>query len=368
MNITFLCGSLEPGRDGVGDYVRRLAVTLQQQGHGVAAIAFNDAFVTEAGVSTQPTDMGDLIAVRVPASLPVAERVAYVREWVANSQTDWLSLQFVPFSFQSKGLILGLAKHLLALEHQRWHLMVHELWVGMEKTDSLKHVWWGRLQRFFIQRLIRAIKPKVIHTQTTLYQQQLASIEFTSHYLPLFANIPRASHLTVANQRLDTITLVVFGSIHPDTLFEELTQDVANYAQQHTLTVVLVFVGRCGVEQERWAKIWQAVGLPIEILGEQSPERISQVLLSATLGLATTPAALLGKSGTVAAMHEHGLPVLCIAGPWQPRGIQFVQSPSGVIEYKAGQFAACLKQNSAPVANKVDNIARQLSETLLAAG
>jgi hypothetical protein len=351
----------------VGDYVRRLAIALQQQGHCVAAIAFNDVFVTEASVSTQLIDAGELTAVRLPATWPITKRVTYVREWLASFEADWLSLQFVPFSFHPKGLIWELAKHLQALGHTRWHLMVHELWVGMEQAASLKHMWWGHLQRYLIRRLIAAIQPKVIHTQNTLYQLQLAKLGFASHYLPLFANIPRTAGLAASSQQSGTLTLVAFGSIHPGTFFEQLTQDVAGYAQQHALTAVLTFVGRCGAEQARWAAIWQAAGLPVKILGEQPPSGISQVLLDSTLGLATTPAALLGKSGTVAAMHEHGLPVLCIASPWQPRGFRFVPLPDGIVAYQPGSFASCLQQTTSPIANKVDDIACQLSKTLLAA-
>ena len=45
MRIVFICGSLEPGRDGVGDYVRHLAVAVAQQGHETAAVALRDPFV-----------------------------------------------------------------------------------------------------------------------------------------------------------------------------------------------------------------------------------------------------------------------------------------------------------------------------------
>ena len=30
MNLLFICGSLEPGKDGVGDYIRRLSSELLQ--------------------------------------------------------------------------------------------------------------------------------------------------------------------------------------------------------------------------------------------------------------------------------------------------------------------------------------------------
>jgi hypothetical protein len=45
LKILFLCGSLEPGRDGVGDCVKNVAGELRIQGHQAAAIALNDGFI-----------------------------------------------------------------------------------------------------------------------------------------------------------------------------------------------------------------------------------------------------------------------------------------------------------------------------------
>jgi hypothetical protein len=50
--------------------------------------------------------------------------------------------------------------------------------------------------------------------------------------------------------------------------------------------------------------------IQFRLLGEDSPMNISRFLLSVDLGIATTPLSLLGKSGSVTAMLEHGLPVV----------------------------------------------------------
>ena len=42
MKLLFLCSSLEPGRDGVGDYTRRLAGECLRQGHEVRLLSLND--------------------------------------------------------------------------------------------------------------------------------------------------------------------------------------------------------------------------------------------------------------------------------------------------------------------------------------
>ena len=55
MNIAFICGSLEPGKDGVGDYLQRLGLELLQQGHKVSLIAIHDHFVVEDNLEPQDT-------------------------------------------------------------------------------------------------------------------------------------------------------------------------------------------------------------------------------------------------------------------------------------------------------------------------
>ncbi|TVT41520.1 glycosyltransferase family 4 protein [Hymenobacter setariae] len=373
MKIVFLCGCLEPGRDGVGDYARRLAIELVQQGHEAYGISLNDTYVTQATLESQPVDEASLTVLRLPAAWPEGQRFERAQQQVATWQPDWLSLQFVPFSFHPKGLNISLAKHLASLGKGRaWHIMFHELWVGMDTHAPLKHQWWGRAQQYLITQLINKLKPRVIHTQTLLYQAQLQKIGFASEHLPLFANISNnapqrpstatgSSDPAVADK---AVQLVVFGNIHVGTPIQQLARDAAQYARTHDTTVTLTLLGRCGSEQALWAATWQAAGLPVEILGEQEPARISEVLLGATLGIATTPAVLLGKSGTAAAMQEHGLPVLCVAHAWQPRGITLTQTTPGIAVYQEGNFGTYLtKQDSQPV-RRLPLVARQLADAL----
>ena len=50
-----------------------------------------------------------------------------------------------------------------------------------------------------------------------------------------------------------------------------------------------------------------------------SSKTISDVLQLLDLGIATTPLALAGKSATVAAMEDHGLPVVFLRDDWRLR-------------------------------------------------
>lgn len=373
MKIVFICGSLELGRDGVGDYVRRMALEVAQQGHQPAGVALHDHHI-QAEVSTDLVEAPstDLPMLRLPANWPEAKRFRRAQEWIVDFGAEWLSLQFVPFSFHHKGIAFRLGKQLSQLGRgKKWHLMVHELWVGMDAEAPRKHRWWGKLQRYLINAMIKDLRPRVIHTQTTLYQAQLAKLGFDSQLLPLFANIPNVTFAAPDSPRPEEsrhISLVIFGSIHAGAPVEQFARDAAQYAQQNAVTVKLTMIGRCGKEQETWAANWRAVGLPVEILGEQAPDYISRVLSQASLGIATTPVDVIGKSGTAAAMLEHGLPVLCVAHPWFPIGIPPMPPPSRVSVYQEGNFGMYLiGKNYNLLPNPAAEIIRKFLSNLLTA-
>ena len=375
MKIVFLCGCLEPGRDGVGDYVRRLAVELHHQGHKTQAVALNDYYVTDDKLENQCTPEGDLLTLRLPATWKMCARFARVKVWIDDFDPEWLSLQFVPYAFHVRGAPFRLAEYLTQLgKNRRWHLMIHELWSGMSTDASIQHAYWAVVQKFIIKRLIISILPGVINTHTELYQVHLTKLGFTSQILPLFSNIITPV-LRVASPFITTessvsssskdISLVLFGFIHPGSPVELFAQDAAKFANSYKAQVTLTMIGRCGSEQDNWAKNWTAVGLPVKILGEQSPDVISNILQEASLGIVTTPPLLLGKSGTAAAMREHGLPTLCVSAPWYPRGISDLFGEADTLVYKAGNFETYLAGKRDKFIVKLPDIAKQFSKSLL---
>src|SRR3974390_3291412 len=99
MKIAFLCSSLEPGRDGVGDYTRRLAGELIRQGHPCILTGLNDALISDAVTGSQEVEQTQVPALRLPDSMPWLERARRAREWLCGFGPDWYSLQFVPFGF-----------------------------------------------------------------------------------------------------------------------------------------------------------------------------------------------------------------------------------------------------------------------------
>lgn len=366
MKIILVCGSLEPGRDGVGDYVRRLGCELIKQGNKVALLALNDRYTTTVYYGAQLMDDLEIPVLRIP-SPTLKNNIPQIKAWVNDFDPDWLSLQYVMFGFHPKGLPFGLSKQLLLFSgNRRWHITFHELWLGMAAEESVKLKLWGTVQRWLVKSLIRNLKPKVIHTQTRLYQQHLHKLGFKATYLPIFSNIPVVADTVTADSNV--IQLVAFGLIHTGAVIEQLANDAAHYTVKYGIPVVLVFVGHCGAEQERWALVWRAAGLRVNILGGQPADKISILLKNAAMGLSSTAMAVVEKSGSFAAMREHQLPVLNISKPWQPRGMPPQQTPPGIVVYSVGSFETILNDRKKYIgaANNATVIARQMATDLLA--
>ncbi len=343
MKIVFICSSLWPGRDGVGDYCRRLSVELIKQGHGAGMIALQERDIAMVVSGTQHLDGVDLPVLQIPEGMQEKDAMVVGREWVNELNPDWLSLQFVPFGYHPKGLRIGFSKFLLTLGGNRpWHIMFHELWVGMAVEESKKLIWWGRAQRRLIKSLVNNLYPRVMHTQTQLYVSLLQKLGFAAAYLPLFGNIPVSEVAAPRTSSTNQISFVVFGTIHSGAPIAQFARDAARYSQENNITVKLIFVGRCGGEQERWLAVWETTGLPVEVMGELDAGAVSGILKNATMGLSATAIAVIEKSGSFAAMRDHGLPVISVSKPWQPIGMPKMPIAAGIIEYREGNFEACI--------------------------
>ncbi|MGY3213801.1 hypothetical protein [Mucilaginibacter sp. HD30] len=337
MRILFICSSLEPGRDGVGDYARRLAEAFKGDGHHCALLSLNDAFVKV--ITTDSERMGDdkVPVLRIP-HYELTSSLTEIKLWIDDFDPDWLSFQYVIFGFHDKGLPFNLSKSMLIVSgRRRWHIMFHELWVGMAIEQSTKFKLWGLVQKRLIASMIAQLKPRVIHTQTRLYHQILTKMGYKVNHLPLYSNIPVHKPEKI-NDHSNEIRLVVFGTIHNNSYITEFAADAGEYTLKNKLPITLYFIGICGNEQQNWINICENAGLKVKVMGEQPADLVSDLLQNATLGISSTAAAVLDKSGSFAAMHAHKLPVINIAKPWRPIGINDPEIPSGVLIYKPGKF------------------------------
>jgi hypothetical protein len=320
VRIAFLTGSLEPVEDGVGDYSRLLAAECARQGAGCCLIAIADRFID------QPTHARESGAdvVRLPYRLSWRARLNTVERITAERPLDWASLQFVPYSFQRCGWPAHLVWHLQSrLAPARLHVMLHEIWIEGGRSWKQRLVSAG--QRHLVRKLCRQ-SGVLVHTSNRTYQDALAGQRITAARLPLFGSLPLSAGqawewLTPAlaaagcdadRNRAGWWLCVVFGTLHPVWPPEPLLSRLASAAAGAHRRIALLSVGRLGSGESLWRRLETdyAARIPTVRLGELSAERISELLNTVDFGIATSPYSLLGKSATVAAMFEHGLPVI----------------------------------------------------------
>ncbi|MDT0688834.1 hypothetical protein RM549_03510 [Salegentibacter sp. F188] len=323
-----------------------MANELIKQGYIISILAIADRFTDVIVKEKRGTPHNNFEILRLPYKEPFIHKA---KEWVDTQDPDWLSLQYVPFSFNDRGLHFGLSKDLLEIgKNRKWQIMFHELWVGMEKGSKLKFHVWGILQRFLIKRLLENLCPAVIHTQSKLYQAHLKDLGYRAIYLPLFSNIPniRKSKSNLPNgksEKRKEVRFIVFGTIQKNAPIKEFAKEARKFQKEKGIKLKLIIVGRAHAEQELWRKIWASNNLEVELLGELSPPDVSDAMLNSSVGLATTVYPKIEKSGSVAALREHDLRVICVAGAWQPRLNTYIPSNSSIIQYKIGNFNSCLR-------------------------
>lgn len=359
MKILFICGCLEPGRDGVGDYSRRLAGELLKKGHQVNLVAINDFFIDTDGEIEEIQDLIPVFRIRGPIFR--THNLRLIEKRINDLDPEWLSLQFVPFSFHIKGLPWSLNSKLLQIGRGRkWHIMFHELWVGQEKEANLKLRLWGFIQKEIIKDMQQRLKPRIIHTQSTLHLDLLVALGYTNcHLLPLFGNIPvtnRNFSDDVAGTVKKELALVLFGALQPNAPLVDFSRELLEYSKKTNREIIVRFIGRNGKELRHWIEELNKNGIKINHLGEKSEDEISRVLLKSSLGISTTPIAQIEKSGTVASMLEHGIPVLSVARAWTSKDSIARSHPSGVIKYNKGDLGNDLER-----ANNISLIKKDLS-------
>ena len=349
MSVALICGSLEPGHDGVGDYSRELAAELIRQGHDARLISLADRAVDGIAETMQEAGGVSVKALRIPDSVPWPQRVAVAREYLERGKVSGISFQFVPYSYSPKGVIRTALPFLVRLaEGRKVHMMFHELWIGNSMNSPFKHRLVGALQKHYVIRLIRKLAPMAVHTTNPAYAGFLARDRISAGVLPLFGNVAiqadagteqaldifRKQGVDLSSpDRMEYWVGGIFGSIHPEWTPEPFFSELATMAAAKNRKVVIAGIGRFGAKGDRlWSEMVRTYGDRIQfaLLGPLPVETISRVFRHLDFGISTTPWRVFGKSSTGASMTDHGLPVIVTRDDWRPRpalDIEFNDSP-----------------------------------------
>lgn len=247
---------------------------------------------------------------------------------------DLLGLNFVSYGWAKHGILRGgdIAQLRAACAGRPVALYFHELWIGVSQGEPFKHRVIGALQRRALLRLVTALRPAHILTSNPVYRELLAREGLAASVIPLPGNLPAAADSDrrearawlaahdLAGARPPELA-TVFGTIHPEwdassAISGWLTHLVASGRQGAVLTL-----GRHGPSgAARLAALRAKVpSLRLVSAGELPASLLAGLLAECSLGLATSPWALVGKSGTAAAFLDAGLPVLVTRDEWRLR-------------------------------------------------
>ena len=323
--VAILCATAQPGNDGVGDYAARVASDLEGRGIAVCLIALRDRYV--AGPEPQRELLAGIDTLRLPETAADGQRAEWLSAAVQALQPDCLYLQVVCWGFAPRGILLPMPAQLAGvLKQYPVVLNAHELWLGLERGASLKHRVWGSLQRSALLRFFTAFRPARVVTSTPDYAAVLARYGWPSVLLPIASNIavsaeaaqevwsPIAACLPDGSgSRSDYLVAVTFATVVPEWKPSAALAWLAREAKARGQRFVFVAVGRThAVGRERLAELQRDLGSQGSVitLGERPAPFISALLRDADIGMPSTPANFLGKSGAAAALPLHPLAAL----------------------------------------------------------
>jgi len=325
MKIIFICGSIEPGKDGVGDYTRRLAAELIRHNHQATIISINDKYVHQTLLEDQQDEGMQLKVLRLSRNTTWTERTLAASTYISSINPEWISLQFVPFSFQRKGLCFSLGNRLKSIaKDAKWHIMFHELWCGMATTATVKEKILGFGQRIVLKKLIKELKPNYVSTSINPYKSRLQDVGLKAvGVIPVFSNISIKSYASDDkwNETIDkrylnidvltnTLNVGFFGAIYPNTELKTLFKYIAKAADIKGVQLNIIICGNTRNTNliKHLANSVNAHVIHIDISLDE--DILNRLFSHIDVAITTTPVDGIGKSGSTAAWLERSIPVL----------------------------------------------------------
>jgi hypothetical protein len=309
LKILFICGSLERGKDGVGDYTRRLAGELMRREYDCQIIALNDRFIHESVKEFQDNFGISIMTYRLPQYLSWKSRMETVKEYASSFAPDFTSLQYVPYAYHKKGMPINLSKFLMkSVDNTKWHIMFHELWVG---KDSLKLTLTAMLQKGIIRKMIKDLDPAVIHTHLPAYFNKLKLIGNNINDLSLFSNFaPLPNKNLKRNPTIFKLAFFNLVSDHPSIIkfIKELDTELTHHNRK---LEILLIGGAVSKLNEFKIKLINQYNFKykIDTTGFVEDAQLSLIIDSCDMGITSLPRSAVGKSGTSIAFLAAGVPL-----------------------------------------------------------
>lgn len=333
--IVFVTSRIAPGTDGVGDYSRALAGELAKSGHECLAIGLNQAGPYPWIEAFPESSMMPAIAEAANAS--PSSRLAAAQELVRRFDPAVVSFQYVSYAFARRGLTWNVGRHFREIAGNRLvELNSHELWSGFDVAASLHDRIQGHAQYRLYRRFLRQLRPDVIHVSNPTYVEMFRQIGKHAILSPLVGNVPVTdAPPPPGTEGFEDMAervwrVLFFGSIYVEWPPEPLMTRLIAAANRAGRRLIAISAGRIGPGGPVWQRMIAEHGEDCRfvLLGERPAETISGLINGSDFGVSTSPMCLIGKSGTVAAMLEHGLPVI-VNRDYPLRGIPALEPAEG---------------------------------------
>ncbi len=325
---------------------------LRSRGHDCLCAGINDRFVELDSVENGLLRAAGFF--RLSRKKSWAARMEILRKEVAVFQPDWVSLQFVPWGLARRGVPFGLgAKLRAAVGNRPLHVMCHELWLTNIFPLPLRQRLLGVLQKTAIGCFFVSLKPRAFQTHLEYYRSLLKELQIESTLLPLHGNIPVSSTRAEGRAWLECRTDVGSGDQVAGffgNLWQTFNLPLLKNLIDQKLAAGRLFLFSAGslapTGEANWKKIESEFGGRCRLvrLGPLDEESASLYMSSLDLGVTTYPALLAGKSGSVAAMLEHGTPVKTVGSLREGKKESVLISPAkgSIVAATAEKFLGAL--------------------------
>lgn len=275
-------GLYQPEKCGISDYINLISASLEKFGHEV-----------------------DLLEIKRPSD--------FLKLSQALPDANLYSIQFAPFAFSENGISgRPLQEFARSLYGKKIHINFHEIWVGDYPNANWKERLIGWMQKREVLRFLKLARPMTITTSNCASLDRLDQAGIEARHLYLFGNIPCTDWSIYENTLTENLRVAVFGTPYNKFPYNTLAEKLHSISLSISKPIEFRILGRQRVKDglEQIYKISKEYGFSVMETGELPAEEISMQLQACHLGVCTTPYDIFGKSGTTAAMLEHGLPIL----------------------------------------------------------
>ncbi len=306
--ILIISPNLEPGYCGVGDYVFVLKSFFEEEGHNCSLLALSDKYCDK--IISQPNTL------RIPFSTKDHNKIILAKEFIILFKPDIVYFNLVSYGYNKKGLPFYLLNFLPEISRKyKTVLIAHELWAGNFNVENYKNKFWGKVQCILFISLFRRLYKTEIIVTTGIAQNILKKYKLSSRLVSVFSNIPFEQVEEKVNPN-SCVKLLFFGSSLFEINFDLFIQFLQKLSTVYGKCVQIDIVGRNNSTLVNWDKIainFASGNLHIVKHGFLTAKKISHLMQEATIGITTYMPFFWGKSGAIAAMLAHGLPIVSIA-------------------------------------------------------